>query len=123
MQLATLMVFVTDLDEAQRFYGEILGFPLKRATDSMLVFEHADADLVAFACEHPAGFDDYSSAARSAFVFRVASLERSMRELRDRGVRFLHEVPAEGPLGRYAAFVDPCGNVHELCEEMACKSR
>jgi catechol 2,3-dioxygenase-like lactoylglutathione lyase family enzyme len=67
MQLAHLMVFVTDLDEARRFYGEVLGFPLKQATDTML----------------------------------------------------LHDTPAEGPLGRYAAFVDPCGNVHELCEEKA----
>jgi catechol 2,3-dioxygenase-like lactoylglutathione lyase family enzyme len=123
MQLATLMVFVTDLDEARRFYGEVLGFPLKRATDEMLVFEHAGADLVAFACEHPADFDDYATAARSAFVFRVASLERSMAKLRARGVRFLHEAPAEGPLGRYAAFVDPCGNVHEICEEPACESQ
>ena len=122
MQLAHLMVFVTDLDEARRFYGEVLGFPLKQATDTMLVFEHAQADLVAFACENPAGFDDYSTAARSAFVFRVPSLDTSMRELRTRGVRFLHDTPAEGPLGRYAAFVDPCGNVHELCEEKACES-
>ncbi len=119
MQLAHLMVFVTDLGEARRFYGEVLGFPLKRQTDTMLVFEHADADLVAFACENTSGFDDYSRAARSAFVFRVPSLEASMGELRDRGVRFLHQTPAEGPLGRYAAFVDPCGNVHELCEEKA----
>ena len=122
MQLAKLMVFVSDLDEARRFYGETLGFPLKQATDTMLVFEHAGADLVAFACESPTGFDDYSRAARTAFVFRVASLEASMHELSARGVRFLHDAPAEGPLGRYAAFVDPCGNVHELCEEPACAS-
>jgi hypothetical protein len=29
---------------------------------------------------------------------------------------FLHSEPANGPLGRYAAFVDPFGNVLEISE-------
>jgi len=31
-------------------------------------------------------------------------------------VAFLHAAPASGPLGRYAAFRDPFGNVLELLQ-------
>ena len=40
-------ISVSSLDKALRWYGDVLGFPLKQATDTLLVFEHAGADLVA----------------------------------------------------------------------------
>ena len=36
--------------------------------------------------------------------------------LESQGVELLHEVPSSGPEGRYVAFVDPFGTVHELVE-------
>lgn len=116
LELRSLLVFVTDLAEAKRFYAEVLGFPLVRETDRMALFRHAGADLAAFVCERPASPDTHSRVAGSTFVFGVPSVERAMRELSAKGVRFLHSEPSEGPLGRYAAFVDPFGNVHEIGE-------
>ena len=46
--------------------------------------------------------------------FPVSAEGDDLRELEARGVEFLHEAPAEGPLGRYAAFGEPFGIVHEL---------
>jgi glyoxylase I family protein len=116
LKLSTLLLFVPDLAEAKRFYGDVLGFPLVRETETLAVFRHEGADLAAFLCERSASPDDYSRSARSAFVFGVPSVDRAMRELSARGVTFLHKAPSEGPLGRYAAFVDPFGNVHEIGE-------
>ncbi len=116
MKLARLMIFVPDLEQARAFYSGILGFPVSAEGDDHLVFGHEGAKLVAFTCERAGSIGDYSSESRAVFVFGVPSLEAAMKELKARGVEFLHDAPAEGPLGRYAAFVDPFGIVHELQE-------
>lgn len=116
MKLARLMIFVPDLEQARAFYSGTLGFPVSAEGDDHLVFGHEGAELVAFTCERAGSIGDYSNESRAVFVFGVPSLEAAMKELRARGVEFLHEAPAEGPLGRYAAFVDPFGIVHELQE-------
>ena len=40
-------------------------------------------------------------------------MDERIAALRMRSLRFLHERPAEGELGRYAAFADPVRNGHE----------
>jgi catechol 2,3-dioxygenase-like lactoylglutathione lyase family enzyme len=116
LRLGKLVVFVTSIDEVKRFYGEVLGLSLVREADGMLLFRQPDFELAAFLCEQPSVADRHSKVAGSTFVFSVPSVERAMRELRAKGVRFLQTAPAEGPLGRYAAFADPFGNVHEISE-------
>jgi glyoxylase I family protein len=116
MKLGMMMIFVSDLHEAKRFYRDVLEFPLKGESDSHLVFAHQGCDLVAFKCEKNTKVEDYSRVARSVFVFEVLSLDRAFLDLRSKGVRFLHNEPAENSLGRYVAFRDPFGNVHELFE-------
>jgi catechol 2,3-dioxygenase-like lactoylglutathione lyase family enzyme len=110
------MVFVSDLAEAKRFYGETLGFRLKREDARSLHFAHAGCDLVAFKCERNTSVQNYGNEARSVFVFEVPSIDRALQDLRDKGVEFLHAVPAENNFSRYAAFTDPFGNVHEIYE-------
>ena len=83
------------------------------------MFGHDGAALVAFRCERDGAVGDYAREGRAVFVFGVPSVEEAMRKLRAHGVAFLHDVPAEGPLGRYAAFVDPFGIVHEIQEPPA----
>jgi hypothetical protein len=43
-------------------------------------------------------------------------MDEQIAALRTRGVRFLHERPAEGERGRYAAFADSFGTVREIRE-------
>jgi glyoxylase I family protein len=116
MKLAALMVFVADLARARAFYSDVLGFAVREAGERHVVFESGGTELVAFACDRPGSVGDYSREARAVFVFGVASVEETMTTLGARGVEFLHDAPAEGPLGRYAAFVDPFGIVHEIQE-------
>ena len=110
------MIFVSDIAEAKRFYCDVLGFPVKLEAVNRLEFLHPGCDFVAFQCEKNSVIEDYGNIARSVFVFEVDSVERTIVELRRRGVNFLHEEPAENEFSRYAAFSDPFGNIHEIFE-------
>lgn len=116
MKLGKIMIFVSDMAEAKRFYCGVLGFSLKSETDSRLEFAHEGCDFIAFKCEKIAAVEDYSNIARSVFVFEVESVEKTMRELSAKGVKFLHKKPSENEFSRYAAFADSFGNIHEIFE-------
>ncbi len=116
MKLGKIMIFVSDITEAKRFYRDVLGFPVKAETINRLEFTHQGCDFIAFKCEKDAAIEDYGNVARSVFVFEVDSIEKAFTDLRERGVNFLHENPAENEFSRYAAFSDPFGNVHEIFE-------
>jgi glyoxylase I family protein len=116
MKLGKIMIFVSDLAEAKRFYGGVLGFAVEAESENRLDFAHDGVDFVAFKCEKNAVLEDYSNIARSVFVFEVESVEKALKDLRTKGVNFLHERPAENEFSRYAAFSDPFGNVHEIFE-------
>ncbi|CAN5401984.1 hypothetical protein BH10ACI1_BH10ACI1_34800 [soil metagenome] len=116
LKLGKMMIFVSDLAEAKRFYCDVLGFPLKSEVENRLEFVHETVDFIAFKCEKNAVIKNYSNVARSVFVFEVASVEKTISDFRAKGVKFLHEVPAENEFSRYAAFFDPFGNIHEIYE-------
>ncbi len=116
MKLGKIMIFVSDLEEAEGFYQDILGFQVKTKTPSRLDFVHEGVDFIAFKCEKNAVINDYSNIARSVFVFEVESVEEVFEDLLTKGVNFLHNTPAENEFSRYAAFSDPFGNVHEIFE-------
>lgn len=116
MKLGKMMIFVSDLYEAKHFYCDVLGFPLKSESENCLEFIHEGVDFIAFKCEKNSIIKDYSKIARSVFVFEVESVEQTMFELIEKGVRFLHQTPAENDFSRYAAFCDSFGNIHEIFE-------
>jgi catechol 2,3-dioxygenase-like lactoylglutathione lyase family enzyme len=116
MKLGKMLIFVSDLREAKRFYRDVLGFPVKAEMENRLEFAHEGVDFIAFKCEKNAVVEDYSNVARSVFVFEVESIEKTLTDLRAKGVIFLHDAPAENEFSRYAAFSDPFGNVHEIFE-------
>ncbi len=116
MKLGLMIIFVSDLEVAKQFYCDTLGFPLKAERSNCIELEHEGCEFKAFKCDENQTVKNYSRVARSVFVFKVDSLDKSFRELRDNGVTFLHERPAENEFSRYVAFTDPFGNVHELYE-------
>src|SRR5262245_66258269 len=99
-----MIIFVPNLEEAKHFYCDLLGFTLKAESENHLEFAHRGCSFIAFKCERSGTAEDYSRVARSVFVFEVASIDHSLVELRAKGVRFLHEEPAENELCRYAPF-------------------
>ena len=107
---------MTDLAVGCAFYRDLLGFEVARESDSSIAMRGAEFDLTLFQCEALGSSDGYSTRAGSSIAFAVTDVEKAMADLKSHGVEFLHEVPSSGPAGRYVAFTDPFGTVHELVE-------
>jgi catechol 2,3-dioxygenase-like lactoylglutathione lyase family enzyme len=116
MRLGRALIFVPDVARAKAFYRDVLGLSLRDETAERLVFAGAGWTLLVFRCDRTVSVGDYATEPRSVLVFEVQSIERAMSDLASKGVRFLHAEPNRNEFGRYAAFVDPFGNVHEVFE-------
>lgn len=116
MRLNHLMIFVPDIQAAKRFYCEVLGFGIGAERSDAITFTGAGCRLVAYKCAKPAVPRDYTLEAQAVFVFEVPNLDKALEELSRHHVNILHSTPGENEEGRYAAFVDPFGIVHELFE-------
>ena len=116
LSFSNLLVFAPDLSVAREFYGETLGLELVRAEENFLAFKGVGFELDVFSCSTATQASGYSERPGSSIAFSVPELAAAVSALRARGVRFLHETPQSGPLGRYVAFSDPFGTVHELVE-------
>jgi glyoxylase I family protein len=121
LKLGFIMVLTPDLAEAERFYGDALGLALIEKTSNQLVYELAGAEFRVFRCAEAAQARRHAASAATICIFEVASIDAEMSRMRERGVAFIHERPAQSPDGgfRYAAFHAPGGNVHEIMERRA----
>jgi catechol 2,3-dioxygenase-like lactoylglutathione lyase family enzyme len=122
MQLGVIVILTPELDEARRFYRDVLGLGLQREAANQLIFDLGGAELHVFSCTDaaPAAYRHGATAA-TVCAFEVASIEAEMRRMKAVGVVFLHAKPAKNAFGgvRYAAFQAPGGNVHEIVERRA----
>jgi catechol 2,3-dioxygenase-like lactoylglutathione lyase family enzyme len=120
MKFGAILLFVPDLDEARKFYGELLGLTLTRESASLLSFDLGKTELHIFRGTKGAPVSEYADRASTSVAFEVDSIESEMARLKKEGVVFLHTSPSHNAeLGvRYAAFVGPGGNVHELIERI-----
>ena len=118
MNLGFIMVLTPDLAEAERFYRDVLDLVLVDRTPNQLVFDLAGTVLHVFRCAEAAAAHRHASTAATICVFEVSSIDAAMARMRDKGVVFIHETPAQDAHGgfRYAAFHAPGGNVHEIMQ-------
>lgn len=116
MRLNRIMIFVPDLPAAKRFYSDVLGFGIGIETSDSVTFTGARCRFVAYKCAKPAITRDYGAEAQAVFVFEVPDLNRALEKLSQHDVTILHSSPGQNEEGRYAAFVDPFGIVHEIFE-------
>lgn len=111
MKFGHIMVFVSDKEEARRFYSDVLELTLVDEEEKQLVYDLGGQKLVLFETLRSTEPLAYSEEARTVLVFEVEDVEMMFRTLVDRGVTFLHTRPTPQ---KYAAFLDPSGNVHEI---------
>ena len=119
-RLAQIALTVHDIGQATAFYRDALGLPLLFEAPPKLAF--FDCGELRLMLSEPEGGDEETSdgpgGSSSVLYFGVEDIERSHRELSDRGVAF--EKPpatvhrdAEHEL-RLASFRDPSGNLLAL---------
>lgn len=124
---------VPDFAAAASWYQQTLDFrvmqtmPLGEKTLAFLCPAHDERFRIEFIAgpgclprpAYEALIDTHNVAGWHHICFQVDSVDQSIAELRNRGVRIVSE-PRDAPaLGlRFGFFSDPWGNLFELCEEL-----
>ena len=125
MKLGIVQVNVTDLAEARRFWRDAVGVPIREPFGPDGPFElslGAGPAVLVYAVSRAVA-PDYPNQTGVTLVLHTERLGETVARLRARGVEF---VPiswspddsgiAPCPYGRFIAFRDPSGNIHELLE-------
>lgn len=112
--LHSFAVFVTDLEQALRFYHEQLGLPLWKRGSFGFEFLEGPPHLGVHPAEHP---DAKAMVGRhTGITFAVPELLALCSRLGEAGVRFVAE-PTQQGFGIMAMIADPDGNVFALWED------
>ena len=118
--IAAITLFVEELEEAKRFYGDTFGLPVFYEDDNSAVFKFGETlvnllktseapSLVA-----PARVASPDAGVRFQFTLRVDDVDAMCDEVRARGVELLNG-PTDRPWGiRTASFRDPGGHIWEI---------
>lgn len=120
-----IQVNVTDLAEARRFYGETLGIPLREpfGGDGPFELDLGEGPSVLVYLVERAVATDYPNQTGVTLVLYTDDIDGTSARWRERGVDLIPIAWSEDesgiapcPYGRFLAFRDPFGNVHELLE-------
>ena len=118
--IAAITLFVEDLDEAKRFYGEVFGLPLAYEDKNSAVFKFGETlvNLLkateAPGLVEPAIVASPAAGVRFQFTLGVQDVDAMCEELKGRGVELLNG-PMDRPWGiRTASFRDPGGHIWEI---------
>jgi glyoxylase I family protein len=111
----TLLV-VNDLQISKDFYLNFLNLKLVEEHLDCIKMQTKHHPIIMFqgtdnSVDYQHGFN-----ANSTLVFAVECLDNRIAELKSKGVSFIHESPNKNRWGRYSAFKDTSGIIHELME-------
>ncbi len=110
----SLAIFVSDIEQARRFYEELLGLPVQSAGSfGFQLFEEAPHVGV-----HPAQHPDARKLVgrHTGITLKVDALLQLADRLHDAGVQFVNE-PTQQGFGIMAMVADPDGNIMALWED------
>ena len=114
MNLHSLAIFVTDIDQARDFYEGVLGLPIgKQGSFGFELFDDPP-HLGVHPAQHPGA--KAMVGRDTGITFRVPKLLEFCSHLGEKGVRFVAE-PTQQSFGIMALIADPDGNVMALWED------
>lgn len=124
MRMALIQINVLDLQTAWDFYVRTLGIPGEWVHGENRAFELGVGEipvLVYPVSRHE--LHSYPDTSGTVLVFGTEDIDKTHREWKAKGVQFIPIAwsqddtgIAPSPYGRFVAFSDPFGNVHELVE-------
>ena len=95
---------VNNLIESKHFYIEQLGFELIEAYPDRIRLSLAGHQVFMFQGQAIAKAYEHGIEANETLIIPVINVDEKMRELKARGVEFVHHVPNENPLGKICCF-------------------
>ena len=114
VKMKNVVVFVTDLAVAKKFYSEQLGLPLAGETQMLLEFFPGSVTTLGIAL----ALQDVARALvgrHTGITLQVEGIEALCERLRDNGATFIEPLESS-PWGKMAVVADPDGNQLALVE-------
>ena len=110
--IGNLIVFVTDMERAKRFYEGVLGFKVVMAFPDWVQFEATAGQpkVCLHGCDEPRMRLPTDDGPRVQISFEVAGVKDAKRVLEAKGVRFPVGIEMVAPGRAFAKFHDPDGN-------------
>jgi catechol 2,3-dioxygenase-like lactoylglutathione lyase family enzyme len=125
-KVASIALFVHDLDKCTAFYRDIIAFPFKGSDPGLAAFDlpgglmlvllspQGAAEVVGTAGAAP----QFEGGPHGYVALSVADVDSTYAELKAKGVTFV-QPPTDKPWGlRMAHFSDPEGNLWEFTQEL-----
>ena len=116
MKSPSTLLIVHDLDVSKNFYVNVLGIELIEESHDCIRLKVGCHDVFMFQGTSGTIKYEHGYSASSTLVFMVEHLDEKINLMKLKGVVFVHQSPNQNKWGRYAAFKDPSGIVHELME-------
>ena len=125
--LSWVLIYVKDIDLMRPFYEDVLQLPLKSVRPQIVVFKtgHCTLELMGKLDNGPDEMDDARGWRRNKVLisFHVEDIKAEVAAIESRGGTCISGIkptvgaPGEPQKGWIAQFIDPEGNIIELCEE------
>jgi catechol 2,3-dioxygenase-like lactoylglutathione lyase family enzyme len=117
-KVCMIQIGVSDMDQAIEWYCNRLGFEISKEHNYYPVaidLVHEGTRLLLHKAAKSTHID-YPNIAQTLICIQTNDIAASLDDLKSKGVELIHKTPLDFPAGKYAAFKDPFGNVHELVE-------
>jgi len=116
MENPSTLLVVQNLHVSKDFYLNVLGLELIEEHDNCIKLKVGEHTVIMFQGTMETVDYEHGYNSNSTLVFTVQDLNKKITELKAQGVVFVHSSPNENRWGRYSAFKDPSGIVHEIME-------
>jgi len=116
MESPSTLLVVQNIEISKNFYVNVLGLDLVEEHNDCMKFKVGHHEVLMFQGSKQATLYEHGYSANSTLIFTVSDIDNKINQLKSKGVFFVHETPNQNRWGRYAAFKDPSGIVHELFE-------
>ena len=125
--LSWVLVYTADVPKMRHYYENVLMLPVKRASEQVVAFKTGQCtlELMGRMDNGPDVMDDAQGWNRNKVLisFHVEDIKAEVAALEARGTPCISGIrptvspPGQSPKGLIAQFMDPEGNLIELCQE------
>lgn len=114
VSMKNVVVFVTDLDKAKKFYADLLQLPVAGQSEMLMEFYPGAATTLGIAL---ALHDDARKLVgrHTGITLKVEQIEKLCDALKSGGVKFIEPLESS-PWGKMAVIADPDGNQFALVD-------